>query len=460
MVRAVLQAMWPFGKFPEKGRTESGGSHVKTGSKTLSMIAAAVVAAVLGAGLAQALELKTALEELLVNDKSIRAAEADVAAARERAKASLKEWFPDFSLTGNYGYEIEKKGQGENDSYLPPREVDLKLTQLLWDFGTANATIEQARLALEQAQATLEQRRQDAIRDGAIAYLNLLRAARVVEFSRASEANLKRQTELEDAKVARGAGLSTDVLQAKSQLAGAQAKQVDRESGLVIAGNDFRKAFGFDLVNLSELVQPRIPLDALPATVAEAFEIGIKENPSVRLAKNTVALARQSVIVTRNTEFLPKLNAIGEWKQKEDVGGTRGGKTEKLVKVELSYNFDMGFTAVNSLRAAKHNLVSTESLELNEREKVEQSARNSWEQLQSQKRVADNLNNQANIAAEFLELARKERALGNRSLIDVLAGETALIEAQIDALRAETETAIAAFRLLNAMGRLNMDAIR
>ena len=33
------------------------------------------------------------------------------------------------------------------------------------------------------------------------------------------------------------------------------------------------------------------------------------------------------------------------------------------------------------------------------------------------------------IAAEFLELARKERQLGNRTLLDVLTGEAALINA-------------------------------
>ncbi|MDP6927867.1 MAG: outer membrane efflux protein, partial [Rhodospirillales bacterium] len=62
--------------------------------------------------------------------------------------------------------------------------------------------------------------------------------------------------------------------------------------------------------------------------------------------------------------------------------------------------------------------------------------------------------------SEFLALARKERQLGNRSLIDVLSGETAFINATSDATSAETDVAIAVFTLLNNMGRLNLDAIR
>ena len=44
------------------------------------------------------------------------------------------------------------------------------------------------------------------------------------------------------------------------------------------------------------------------------------------------------------------------------------------------------------------------------------------------------LTNQARISNEFLELARKERKAGNRTLLDVLGGETALINAQADAI--------------------------
>jgi adhesin transport system outer membrane protein len=67
---------------------------------------------------------------------------------------------------------------------------------------------------------------------------------------------------------------------------------------------------------------------------------------------------------------------------------------------------------------------------------------------------------QANIASEFLELARRERQLGNRSLIDVLAGETALINASSDAASADTDVAIAVFALLNVINAVNVDVVK
>jgi len=69
------------------------------------------------------------------------------------------------------------------------------------------------------------------------------------------------------------------------------------------------------------------------------------------------------------------------------------------------------------------------------------------------------LRNQANIAAEFLTLARKERKLGKRSLLDVLNGETNLVNAESDAASAERDVDIAAFTLLAVMGKLAAKAV-
>ena len=93
------------------------------------------------------------------------------------------------------------------------------------------------------------------------------------------------------------------------------------------------------------------------------------------------------------------------------------------------------------------------------RRQVEEQARNAWQALLTAQANADHLSNQANIAAEFLELARKERKLGQRSLIDVLSGETALIGAQAEADRAQASVSIAGYQLLAAMGRLDLASV-
>ena len=93
------------------------------------------------------------------------------------------------------------------------------------------------------------------------------------------------------------------------------------------------------------------------------------------------------------------------------------------------------------------------------RDQIEEQARNAWSNLITAGQNAALLQNQANIAAEFLDLARKERQLGKRTLIDVLAGETNLINAQSDAISAQSDVIIAGLTLLSVMGQLSVDVV-
>ena len=70
------------------------------------------------------------------------------------------------------------------------------------------------------------------------------------------------------------------------------------------------------------------------------------------------------------------------------------------------------------------------------------------------------LRNQANISGEFLRLARKERRLGRRSLLDVLSGETVEINASSDATNAENQVIVAAYNMLFVMGDLKVEDIK
>ena len=65
----------------------------------------------------------------------------------------------------------------------------------------------------------------------------------VLNFAKQSEENIKAQAVLENALVERGAGLSTDVLQAKVTLAGAEARRVQSEGALEVARNTYKTLF-------------------------------------------------------------------------------------------------------------------------------------------------------------------------------------------------------------------------
>ncbi len=400
------------------------------------------------------------IDALLKTHKRITAAEADLLGAQERAKVAFGDWFPKVDLTANYGYELQQKGQGSDDTSMPPRNVELSLNQLLWDFGSTHASIQRARLEVEQSKLALRSAQQSVLLEAIVGYMEVLRQSRILEFAKGSVANIKHQADLENSKVQRGSGIATDVLQAKTQLAGAEAMSVQAEGALQNSKNRYNAIFGQFPKTPRKMKRPRIPIAFLPSTLEEAIEIAFKENPQLMASAVSSRIAQIDLKKTKADGFGPKINASLDKKWKQDDGGTIGGKQETLAKVELTYSFDVWLTNVNTIRAAQQTLSASKIRYDDTQTLIEEQVRNAWENLRTSRLNAERLQNQANIAAEFLALARKERQLGNRSLIDVLAGETALISAQSDAASAETDITLATFRLLSTIGRLNVDSFK
>lgn len=411
---------------------------------------------------AQAASLAEDMTVLLASHERIKAAEADVAAARANLDVSKGGYYPTAGVTANVGNEkigTNNAGTTTTTSYRQ-REVDLSLTQTLYDFGATDAIVGGSKLSVDQALSTLDQTRQNVLLEALSARLNLASAKRILDHQASSEASIQRQTDLENARVQRGSGFSTDVLQAKTQLAGAQAARVRAEGALYQAVNRYRAVFGKAPDDIVGLEMPNIASIGMPASEEELVASALESNPQVQISAITADIADSQIESSFASGYRPVVNASAEQKYKRDVGGTRGVKNERLVKVEATFEFNMGWTAANTLLAAKSGHSAAASRLKDTRDIVEEQARNAWQTLITARANAEFLQNQANIAGEFLELARKERTLGQRSLIDVLAGETSLINALAAADRAETDVAIATMSVLNVMGKLDLSVLQ
>ena len=88
---------------------------------------------------------------------------------------------------------------------------------------------------------------------------------------------------------------------------------------------------------------------------------------------------------------------------------------------------------------------------------VERKNRSAFQKLKTARLTAESLQEQADIAEAFLELARVERQLGNRSLIDILTGEVSLINAKSDTISAQYDAMLAILSLLEVIGALQPD---
>ncbi len=287
------------------------------------------------------------------------------------------------------------------------------------------------------------------------AYLNVTRNVQSLDFAKRSEANIKKQTELEDALVESGKGFSTDVLQAKARLAGAESRRIVAFGGLEVAKNEFRAVFEQEPMAPEGWVRPKVPQATLPNTLEDALAQAFENNPGLRAEIIGTQIAAETVNSTRSDEFYPTLKGVLEQYYKKDYSGTVGPQQESEARVEFSFPFNLGLTAVNTLRASEKDHSAAVRRVADRKDIVEQQTRNAWINLVTTRLTTTALKNQAEIVMRFLEDAREERKAGRRSLLDVLDGETQLLNALSDASAAEVDEAIAAYSLMAAMGQLS-----
>lgn len=403
-------------------------------------------------------DLVRSLELVLKNHKLIEASKIDSKAAEFRVKQSKGAYYPSLDVTANYGHERIIKHGPTNDTQLVARDATAKITQTITDFGLRESTVKTSELSLKQSLALEKQIKNDLLLRALTAYLRVIQSRESVKYAVQSVANIKKQTELEDAAVSAGGGLTSDVLQAKTQLAGAQARLIQFEGVLDAAKHEFEYLYGFFPKNLNDLKLTKSITDQLPQSIEETVENTMKNNPSLVAARITEDIGKEAINTARSSLF-PTIKGILSHSEKQDFGGIVGFKRESSAKIDFSYPLNLSFSEYAGKDAAVESYLATSTRIRDQENMIKQMVRTTWDGLDTAQKNAEFLTNQARISGEFLELARKERKAGNRTLLDVLGGETALINAQADAIAAKIEVLINSYTLLSLMGGLTLDTI-
>jgi len=403
-------------------------------------------------------DLVRSLELVLKNHKLIEASKIDSKAAEFRVKQSKGAYYPSLDVTANYGHERIIKHGPTNDTQLVARDATAKITQTITDFGLRESTVKTSELSLKQSLALEKQIKNDLLLRALTAYLRAIQSRESVKYAVQSVANIKKQTELEDAAVSAGGGLTSDVLQAKTQLAGAQARLIQFEGVLDAAKHEFEYLYGFFPKNLNDLKLTKSITDQLPQSIEETVENTMKNNPSLIAARITEDIGKEAINTARSSLF-PTIKGILSHSEKQDFGGIVGFKRESSAKIDFSYPLNLSFSEYAGKDAAVESYLATSTRIRDQENMIKQMVRTTWDGLDTAQKNAEFLTNQARISGEFLELARKERKAGNRTLLDVLGGETALINAQADAIAAKIEVLINSYTLLSLMGGLTLDTI-
>ena len=392
-------------------------------------------------------------------DDGIKAANLNYEAALQSEHASKSGLYPKADITINHAEQDDSKPGAANEQYSP-RELKLKITQSLWDFGETNSAVKTATLTSEQSKLAIGAATNAAILQAAQSYTGLKRAHAQYKIALQAELNMKRQTGLQDYRVSRGAAVGSDVLQAKNALASATTGRVAAQGALEASKISFKAKFGMLPDNVDLLLPIQLPRSLTPATLADFENALFKDGDAMK----GIQIAYDRAVITRDnsfaSSFLPKFELTAEVNAKDDASGTRGGKTEYIGKIEMTWPIELLGTQLNSHRAA---LLRGNAAEINYAKSVkglQDSARSTWIAYQSaQSRVAY-VKNQVEIARQFLALAQKEAQKARGQMMLVVNAQNALVNAQKDLENANTDLAIQVFNMLGQMNALSLGSLK
>lgn len=429
--------------------------HSKITSKKLAQSFLAIACWGLHSVSAQTVNFSQALAPLLEDAPRTQAAAADLRAAASRVdEVSRRAWAPQFELNTSAGYQRFEKPNAELHEVNNAQTHTLRLTQLISDFGRSSKSIQENEMVKAQAEAGLEAMKQGVILDALQAYLSVQRAQKVLTFAQLSEKNIIEQARIEDAMVEAGRGYVSNVLQAKAQLAGAQARRVRAEGAQSVAFYRVQAVFGDRASKLA--YDQQIPTaSSLPKSLVGALEEADANSLQIRLGKFRSAALSARMASVRAREYAPRLQLLAESRRATAFDGVMGTVKDDRAQIQLNYPINLGLAGSAAVSGAQHDIAASIAREDETRNLVKEQVAIAWRNLQTAQDNQLNLQNQVRLAQEFLNIARQERTVGKRSLLDVLSAETNLLNAQSDLVSTDFDVISASYTLMQAMGRLD-----
>jgi len=243
----------------------------------------------------------------------------------------------------------------------------------------------------------------------------------------------------------------TDVAQAEAQLAAGKTQEQTAESQLVTTRANFRRIIGNEPVNL----QPGSPVDRfLPKTLQAAVDLSLVENPSVTAAMYGVDVNFLAVKIAEGA-LLPTVNVQAAVNQAYEQSFTFQKQFTASLTAQLAVPIYQGGTEYALIRQSKESLTQQRLVLDQTRDQIRANTVQFWGQLEANKAQVVSAQAQVTAAEVALNGVREEAKAGQRTTLDVLNAQQALVNARIALVTAQHDRVVSSYTVLSSVGRLS-----
>ena len=406
--------------------------------------------------------IEAALVRAYQNNPQLNAQRAQVRFTDEAVPQALSGYRPKVAVTASAGYQythVESTSGGNPDRIVrtaihganAPRSVGATVTQNLFNGQvTANKT-RAAESQVSGAREALRVLEQTVLLQAATIYMDYLRDSAIVEVQRSNVRVLEQTLKQTKDRFNVGEVTRTDVAQSEAQLAAGKTQQLTAESNLTTTRSNFRRIIG----NEPAALAPGSPVDRLlPGTLPSAVDLGLTQNPNVTAAMFGIDVSYLQVKVNEGA-LLPTLNLVAAVQQSYEQQMTVFSSFGASAVAQLNIPIYQGGAEYSLIRQSKETLTQQRLVLEQTRDQTRANVVTAWGQLVAGKAQVQSA--QAQVAASEIALngVREEAKAGQRTTLDVLNAQQALVNARVALVTAQHDRVVASYSVLDKVGRLS-----
>jgi outer membrane protein len=399
--------------------------------------------------------IEAALVRAYQNNPQLNAQRAQVRSTDENVPQALSGYRPKVNVTLGTGYQYQdiqqvQKGPGIHGDPLQSNSASLTVNQTLYN---GNQTANRTRAAESQVSGSREALRvleQTVLLQAATSYMDYLRDAATLEVQRSNVRVLEQTLKQTRDRFNVGEVTRTDVAQSEAQLAAGRTQALTAESNLTTTRANFRRIIGNEPTNLA----PGSPVDRfLPGTIASAVNLSLVENPNVTASMYGIDVNYLQVKINEGA-LLPTvtLQAAVSTAYQQTLTVFRTNTASAIATASIPIY--QGGTEYSLIRQSKENLAQQRLNLETTRDQTRANVVQAWGQLEAGKAQVQSAQAQVTASEIALNGVREEAKAGQRTTLDVLNAQQALVNARVALVTAQHDRVVASYSVLNAVGRL------
>ncbi|MGQ7794356.1 TolC family outer membrane protein [Faunimonas sp. B44] len=392
-----------------------------------------------------------ALAAAYSNNPEINAARGDTRVADEGVPLAKSGRRPTVSATGDVTMQsFEQRRNGVPGSQTrTDGTLGLQVTQNLFrGFRTQNE-IREADANVLGSRQQLENTVQSVLFEAAQAYMNVIRDAAILDVRRQTVGFLEEQVRAAQDRFEVGETTRTDVAQTRARLAASVSEVSLAEANLRASEATYRRVIGHE----PRALQANFPFAKhLPRSLGQAVELGQTQHPAI-LATIYRSEAAAFAVKQLEGQLLPTVSLQGNAQTQFGIGNSDYNNSVSITG-RVTVPLYQGGAISAQVRQAKEQL-GVRKIETDvTRDQVRASTVSSWGQLDAAKASIISASAQVEAARIALAGVQEERAVGQRTTLDVLNAEQELLDARVNLILAQNDRFVASFALLGSTGRL------